>query len=181
MIGNHRFTCEGGCVACDAERCFYFLMPGDWKYGRMSNPRKWRCTAPRKYGAYCGIHIKMVRPMTPDNVCKDCLRPIATKAQWNNNHNDGNGCECEECVSVCWGDAFYCRKVAAERDAENTMRKFRAYVLDPRGSHIDNPNCPMVLMQDLMGWKCVSCGVGILMKGIELQAIKEENKNEDRT
>lgn len=48
-------------------------------------------------------------------VCKDCLRPPATKAQWANDHGDGNGCECSECVSVCWGDYSYCRSVADDR------------------------------------------------------------------
>lgn len=36
-------------------------------------------------------------------LCPDCDSPVATKAQWNNNHNDGNGCECDECCAICWG------------------------------------------------------------------------------
>jgi hypothetical protein len=48
-------------------------------------------------------------------VCPDCLRPPATPAQWSNEHGDGNGCECAECVSVCWGDYAYCHSVAEER------------------------------------------------------------------
>lgn len=51
-----------------------------------------------------------------NEVCEDCLRPLATKEQWANEHGDGNGCECAECVSVCWGDKFYCAKVKAERE-----------------------------------------------------------------
>lgn len=51
-------------------------------------------------------------------ICPDCLRPKATKEQWANDHGDGNGCECPECVSVCWGDYAYCKRVAQERAAK---------------------------------------------------------------
>jgi hypothetical protein len=51
------------------------------------------------------------------SICDVCLHPKATQAQWDNDndHGDGNGCQCAECASVCWGDAVWCRKVAADR------------------------------------------------------------------
>lgn len=42
-------------------------------------------------------------------MCPDCKRPLATKAQWENNHNDGNGCQCAECSTSCWG-GYDCRQ-----------------------------------------------------------------------
>lgn len=59
-IVNHRAACFGGCLHCDSGRCMYFLLPGDISI--MVRLRdKWRCSNARRFGAFCGIHEKMVR------------------------------------------------------------------------------------------------------------------------
>lgn len=49
--------------------------------------------------------------------CPDCSRPIG----WDNpalqSHNNGEGCECPECVSHCWGGT-QCLDVQEENWAE---------------------------------------------------------------
>jgi hypothetical protein len=51
--------------------------------------------------------------------------------------------------------------------------------LDPRATHVNNPNCPMrlALMPDGKTWYCVDCGFAILHKRLE---VEEEHERTDQ-
>ncbi len=41
--------------------------------------------------------------------CETCDRPFATDAQWSGpdaHGQDGDGCSCDECIAVCWGECI---------------------------------------------------------------------------
>lgn len=43
--------------------------------------------------------------------CKNCARLMG----WTHMTHDVPGCECAECVSMCWGDPWTCEEVRAGR------------------------------------------------------------------
>ncbi len=50
--------------------------------------------------------------------CAQCNRPVATQADYDRpgHGDDGNGCECSECVALCWGDPWDCDRAKRERE-----------------------------------------------------------------
>lgn len=51
--------------------------------------------------------------------CEKCKRPTPTKEQWEYEgplHGNGDGCQCAECCSLCWGDPIDCAR-ATRREA----------------------------------------------------------------
>ena len=60
--------------------------------------------------AFATIQSMKARPITTDprldtrELCPICDQPIANKADYEPTPEHPAGCECDECMSLCWGD-----------------------------------------------------------------------------
>jgi hypothetical protein len=59
----------------------------------------------------------------------------------------------------------------ATDDAKRPVTKVRVRSLDPRATHVNNPDCPSRLIPMPNGhWMCIDCGFQILEKIVECSA-----------
>ena len=96
--------------------------------------------------------------------CPDCLRPVATKAQWSGMDAHPGECECETCSGTCWGcdaeAAAQARGRAKRADLERRTVELLGDLTDPDGSY--GPEIPESFQGRaralLAEWKEVSRG-----------------------
>jgi len=53
----------------------------------------------------------------------------------------------------------------------------RILTLDPRATHVNNPDCPMRLVPAPNGgWMCIDCGFQLIMKAVEVEHLPEPDR-----